>query len=206
MKDFWPGDGCGFWQFRRHRKDRGTKARRRLLREFGDRVILPGDKPVWPFAHDVVPVDLKDGHAHLDPLVLPMVSWLEAKPGVTSITSCQGHADGSPYFHFRAAQGPMMDVAKEMWAWRHGQRAGGYHLNFVLMMSGVRENEPAWMLQMYDTFALMRLNADMFGWPLNQQLHGIPDGTLGKESFEILADIADIEAAVAGRRPKRRRT
>lgn len=205
MKDFWPGDGCGFGQFVRHRKDKRARARRRLLREFADREVLPGDAKVWPFVHNCVKVEGIE--QPLDPLAVPLVATLRMIQGVTTVSCCQGHADGAAYASFLAEMPAAMEVMRVIGVYEYDQRNSLFYWDApVMTLEGQHDGRPLWLVQFYDTLALMRFNAEACRVPLNVQMHGIPDGVQHKEKFEVLADIASFEAVIAGKIPRGKRT
>lgn len=197
MKDFWAGDGSGLGQFCRRTKDKRAKARRSVLREYADRLFLPGDTPWWPFIHNIID--------DMDPLVMPLVSWLRKINGLTTISSCQGHAEGAPYVHFRCDQPAFMELIKKIGAWRHDERLNHHYWDVpVVTHQGVMESQPTWMLQFYDTLALMNFNATALGIPLDTQLQDVPQGTVGPRGMAIIPDISAIKDAVEGRKPRRK--
>lgn len=197
MKDFWAGDGSGLGQFCRRTKDKRARARRRILREYADKGDLPGDTPWWPFVHNLI--------GEMDPLVIPLVSWLGSVNGVTTIASCQGHADGAPYVHFRCDQPAFMEVAKRLGAWRHDQLHELHYWDTpVVTHQGVLESQPTWLIQFYDTLALMNFNATALNIPLEAQLQEVPQGTVSPRGMAIIPDISAIKDAVQGRRPRRK--
>lgn len=137
----------------------------------------------WPFVHGSVftqnawsPKSGENEHWPLDPLVIPLLKWMNTMRRLTTTSSCQGDAAWSPSIQFHAPLETVQQLQAEFEQWQFKHRT--YERNVILHLhSAIKlfSGNPVWHLWFYDTLALMQFNEEVLGVSIEQQIAVEPD-------------------------------
>jgi len=140
----------------------------------------------WPFFHFAV------GKEGFDPLVIPVVKFLNNIPGIRTVTSCQGHPGRCPYVWFAAEEKGLHELGRIMRDWRRS--CHGSFVNTGIVYDTFYEDEGTmYTLQFYDTLALMQFTLDHLKIPLVDQCQVPTDVMFVEDAVFPLADPAWLE-------------
>lgn len=168
MRDLWPGNGLQ--QFSRHPKCKKARRRRAIMKAYAD----PQSK-VWPFVHNDVAAP-EFGDWRLDPLIIPLLKCLARNEGLELTGSCQGDSVDCPYIRFTAQAEIAWEVMGVMRQWQSSYKTHRYWNDTPLVLLGKENGRFSWMLQFYDTLALIAYNMDGLGVKLEDQFAIPKDG------------------------------
>lgn len=160
FEDSWVGDGCGGMQFCRQRYNPEVIKRRKFLKKYCG-------KNIYPFMHNINPITVKNREFEADPLILPLVEHMNKIEKIQTLYSCQGHYFGSPYVCFTVENNnlqPIINILSEYglamlktrWYWDR----------IIVCVEGFNR----WMIQFYDTIALVKFTKEYLKIPIIQQL------------------------------------
>lgn len=168
MDDYWVDDGCIYGTpFFRHTPSKVILRRKEFLDKWSDG---PNYERAHPFIHDFCSV--KDpwfkGGWFLDPLVIPLIRFMNKIDGIETFSSCQGCADRAPIISFTST---LEGVGKLYEIFRDWNRKGRYYDNVLISYTGNwDEGRNSWSLIFYDIFSLIAFTEEYLEIPLDQQI------------------------------------
>lgn len=185
-KECFPGDR---WKTSRH-EDRDVWLQRRFnfLAQFNHHAPCGGDHIDWPFYHYYnSPPPRPKCEQFYDPLIRPLVQWMNTQPGIRTLYSCQGNLINSPYVVFVAQDFVTLNAIYEI-ATRNEE--GWYWDDILISVEGCG----TFLIQFYDIISLMKFNcklgvtlADQFIMTDSDRVHtrGLTANVLPWEQFAV---------------------
>lgn len=133
------------------------------------------DESVFPFHHAVARIKdswYKDQWL-LDPLIIPLLRFMNTIEGIETISSCQGRNVMSPHVYFNADEEAVYKLNQEFNLW-HDKINEGWQWNEMIVHyseRNIKTKKAQWDLYFYDVLSLIKFTAEYLGVPLEKQIH-----------------------------------